>query len=325
MEIVFAPTLDPPNRIPRGRFSLQLDDGLRFRLIGCRHGLVLIVTAPSRVSREKSHASQYQLLVWDPVTDDQHRIAFPPGFDAKRTCPINGAVLRGAGEAQFQVVLVVADNRDNQIKRMLACVYSSETDAWGDLISMLLPSKVSVTSFLTIVLPVKPAALIGGSLYWLLFSGFLDILEFDLDRQKLALIPLPLPVNMFERQYTVMQADGGGLGFLFLSGLRAQLWKRKTDLDGVASWMLGRTIELNELLSLNLEKHHIVILGFAEYNNVVLLRTSTGSFMIQFESLQFKKLHEAHTLCCHNAFESVYTAGTAIGGGYDDAELLHNM
>ena len=101
----------------------------------------------------------------------------------------------------------------------------------------------------------KPAVLIGSSLYWFLFWGSSDILEFDLDRQRLAVVPLPPPVNRFDKKnYSVMQADGGGLGFLFLSGCSAQLWKRKTDYDGVASWALARTIELDELLSLDSEK-----------------------------------------------------------------------
>jgi hypothetical protein len=251
--------------------------------------------------------------VWNPVTGEQHRIAFPPRLDVERTCPINGAVLRGAGEVHFQVVLVVADTRDKQIKRMLACVYSSETGAWGDLISAMTPSKVSVSSLSTIVFPGKPAVLIGGSLYWLLFGCSSDILEFDLDSQTLAFIPSPMPLNMFdESQYSLMRADAGGLGFLFLSGLSAQSWKRKTDSNAVVSWVLRRTVELNELFSLNPEEHHAVILGFAEYNNVVLLMTSVGTFMIQFESLQFSKLPQTHTLCSHNAFECVYTAGNSM-------------
>jgi hypothetical protein len=43
---------------------------------------------------------------------------------------------------------------------------------------------------------------------------------------------------------TFMRAEGGGLGFLFVSYFtaQAQLWKRKTDSDGAVSWGLARTI-----------------------------------------------------------------------------------
>jgi hypothetical protein len=223
-------------------------------------------------------------------------------------------VLRGAGEVHFQVVLVAADTSNNQVTLLLACVYSSETGAWGDLISTLHPSEViSTSSLLTVVALGKPAVLIGDSLYWFIIGSSSSILEFDLDRQSLAVIPLPLPVNKFDMSgYSVVRADDEGLGFLFLSDLSAQLWKTKTSCDGIASWVLARAVELDELLSLDPQKGHAVVLGLAEYNNVVLLWTSIGTFIIQLESLQFSKLLETHPLTCDNAFESVYTAGNSM-------------
>jgi hypothetical protein len=76
--------------------------------------------------------------------------------------------------------------------------------------------------------------------------------------------------------------EDGGLGFLILSKFTAQLWKRKMNCDGVNSWLLERTIALDKLLSINSEwaTEHPFILGFAENNNVVLLRTSTGVFTV---------------------------------------------
>ncbi|KAL6629598.1 hypothetical protein ACP70R_029363 [Stipagrostis hirtigluma subsp. patula] len=63
----FTPTLEPPDRLPHGSFSLNLDDG--YLILGCRHGLVLI-SVPTR----------RELVVWEPVTGDLSRFAFPPGF-----------------------------------------------------------------------------------------------------------------------------------------------------------------------------------------------------------------------------------------------------
>ncbi|XP_037452470.1 uncharacterized protein LOC119323016 [Triticum dicoccoides] len=127
-----------------------------------------------------------------------------------------------------------------------------------------------------------------------------------------------------------MQAEGsgGGIGFLFMSNSDyiAQLWSRKIDADGVASWVIRRSIELDKVLSLNSgKKENIRIVGFAEDNNVVLMDMLSGFFMIQLDSLQFKKLArpKAAMSCCH-AFESVYTAETSIGGRHDGADLLHN-
>uniref|UniRef100_A0A8R7URJ1 F-box domain-containing protein n=1 Tax=Triticum urartu TaxID=4572 RepID=A0A8R7URJ1_TRIUA len=113
-EISFVPTLEPPNRVPPGRFSLKFDGGDRYVLLGCRHGLVLVY-----------HPSWKQILVWDPVTADQHRIAVPPGFARDYGfIRIPAAVLRASGDVHFQVALTVIDREH---RRALACVYSSET------------------------------------------------------------------------------------------------------------------------------------------------------------------------------------------------------
>ncbi|XP_044406033.1 uncharacterized protein [Triticum aestivum] len=312
-EVRFQPTLEPPNRAPQSRFPFAIAAGDRFHILGCRHGLVLIF-----------HDSQKQLLVWDPFTGDQHRLDIPPGFAVEKTW-IGAAVLRAPGDFHhFQVVLV--GNSDIQSTQAVASVYSSLTGVWDRLISTPLPPEDS--GFLTMVYTGMPAVMVGGSFYWLLYGNSQEILEFDLDKRSLALIPMPVgnTRDMGEGNIWVMPAEGAGLGFLFLRGFCAQLWKRKTDCKGVSSWVLGRSIDLDKLLSLNSEMEigYPSILGFAEDNNVVLLWTSVGIFTVQFESLQFKKLFESHDWyrCC--PFEGVYTAGGGIGGGPCGAKLLYN-
>jgi hypothetical protein len=108
-----------------------------------------------------------------------------------------------------------------------------------------------------------------------------------------------------------MPAEGGGLGLFFLSAFSAQLWKRKIGSDGVAAWELGRTIELNKLLSLDSESS-LSILGFTEHSNVVFLGTPIGLFTVQLDSLQLRKLLETQFLCVHHPFASVYTAGNSM-------------
>nr|XP_045086221.1 uncharacterized protein LOC123494430 [Aegilops tauschii subsp. strangulata] len=106
-----------------GCFSFPIDSGDTFMILGCRHGLMLIFLWTGNL-----------LLVWDPVTGDQHRLDIPPGFDKEETM-INGAVLRAAGEAHhFQVVLV------GNLHRLWPQVYSSETGVWSNLVSTLLPA-----------------------------------------------------------------------------------------------------------------------------------------------------------------------------------------
>ncbi|CAM0947623.1 unnamed protein product [Alopecurus aequalis] len=291
----FVPTLEAPNLVPPGRFSLQPVDGDRFISLGCRHGLVLIF-----------NVTPNQLLVWDPVTGDQHRLAIPPGI-AKHgeKSAINGAVVRPAREVDhFQVVLTVGDNDDKQHRRVFACVYSSKTSLWGDLISTPPSSEVPKSGRPSLV--VYSSVLAGNSLYCMLTGNVVGVLEFDLEKQSLAMIEVP--VHMQEKGFfSVMRADGGGLGLLVPTDNSIQLWERRTGSDGVASWALGRTIELDKLLSLESGQASlsVSILGLAEENNVVFLWISGIVFMVHLESLQFKKLYETRYLCHYHPFESV--------------------
>uniref|UniRef100_A0ACD5Z357 Uncharacterized protein n=2 Tax=Avena sativa TaxID=4498 RepID=A0ACD5Z357_AVESA len=234
---------------------------------------------------------------------------------------VNGAVLRVAGDDHFQVVIVVLINNYNTQhgQRALACVYSSETGLWGDLISTPIPFEPD-----SVVCAIRdPAVLVGDSLYWKLSGFSTSILEFDFEKQSLAVIWVPVDESEYENDFKVIRADGGGLGFLFVSDFNAQLWERNINCDGVASWVLGRTIELDKLLSLDSEvEDDIVILGFAEENNMVLLWTESGSFMVQLQSLQFKKLSGFNSTTDYIPYESVYTA--EIGGEHDGADLFHN-
>uniref|UniRef100_A0A453N2R5 Uncharacterized protein n=2 Tax=Aegilops tauschii TaxID=37682 RepID=A0A453N2R5_AEGTS len=299
--------MEPPNRVPEGRFSLQLDDGegARFLLIGCHQGLVL-----------SRHRLLNQLLVWDPVTGDQHRFARPLGFETLGPS-VHGAVLRAAGDVHhFQVVLVRTEISE-QHSRAIASVYSSETGIWGNLMSTPLPPKASnsLLLFPPRINTVFPGVQVGDSLYWLLSGITAGILEFDLGRQSLSVIHVP--VDIYARgssHFTVMRADDGGLGFFFLSRFTTQLWKRKIDSDGVASWVMGRTFEIDKLFSLNSLKWGgvLTIRGFAEDNNVVFLSTATSLFMLQLESLQLKKLFDTTIVGFYHPFESVYAAGSLL-------------
>ena len=297
--LLFTPTLEPPNRVPRGCFTLQLDDVGEWRILSCRHGLVLLL-----------HLLQLQVLVWDPVTGDQRRIAVPPGFRTiEWTIINNGVVLRAAGDVHggnqsstFQVVLL---GSNQEFTRAFACVYSSENGEWRDPISIACPL-TSVTRYI-------PGIFLGSSLYWYLVGNSTAILEFDLYRQRLALIdmpPLKVPTDVW-----VIPADGV-LGFLYMSKYNVYLWKREADGDGVAGWVLGKTIQLDNLLPLSsTEASYPRIYGFAEDDKVFLIRTTDCIFIIQLESMKFVQFKICSAILYSSIFypfSSVYTTGNGI-------------
>jgi hypothetical protein len=255
--------------------------------------------------------------VWDPVVSDQHCLAIPPGIVTRPEKRVfNGALFRAGVDDHFQLVLTTADDDDKQQRRAIACVYSSHTGSWGNLISTQLPSEVSgsddpidIGDFPSLVYTGKPDVLAGNSIYWMVNGNFVGILEFDLGKQSLAVIRVP--ARMLEHgHFWIVRAEGGGLGLLFLTDNTLQSWNWRTDCDGVATWALARTIKLNKLLSIDTNTK--IVLGFAEENNVVFLWACGVIFMVHLESLQFKKLLETNTPSHYHPFESVYTAGNSM-------------
>ncbi|XBI43914.1 hypothetical protein VPH35_108630 [Triticum aestivum] len=167
-----------------------------------------------------------------------------------------------------------------------------------------------------------PPVLVRDSLYILLPGDSTSvILEVDLDSQSLAVLGMPMDTFAKDQFLMVMRVEGGGLGVLSLTGSAAELWKRNTDCDGVASWVLGRTFEMDKLFPLNSEKiRHAQMVAYAEENNVAFLWTFENIFMIQLESLQFSKIPENNDCFTCYPFESVYAAETSTGGGHDGAD-----
>ncbi|KAG2657492.1 hypothetical protein PVAP13_1KG154877 [Panicum virgatum] len=161
--------------------------------------------------------------------------------------------------------------------------------------------------------------------YWYLVGDSTAILEFDLDRQRLAVIDMPFKVST---DVWVIPADGGVLGFLYLSKYNVYLWKRETDGDGVAGWVLGKTIQLDNLLPLSsTEAWYPKISGFAEDDKVLLIGTDDRIFTIQLESMkfvQFKICFATLNFSIFHPFSSVYTAGMGLGDEHEGAELLFN-
>ncbi|XBH60479.1 hypothetical protein VPH35_115077 [Triticum aestivum] len=171
-----------------------------------------------------------------------------------------------------------------------------------------------------------PAVMVGSSFYWLLTWDSQGILEFDSDRRSLSCIPMPVEDSngTGNGNIWVMPAEDGGLGFLLLRGFCAELWKWKTDCKGVSSWVLGRSIDLDKLLPLDLgmgRKWPLIVLELLGFkpsdNNVMLLWTSVGVFTVQFESLQFKKVFEFNPWYRFYPFEGVYTAASQV--------VIHNV
>ncbi|KAL6641631.1 hypothetical protein ACP70R_019812 [Stipagrostis hirtigluma subsp. patula] len=269
-----------PGRIARAAGALRRDgdDGMWW-FVDCRHGRALL--------RARDWAD---LLVWDPVTAERRQVSVPrrvlagaSDCNATVVCP-SAAAAGDCHSSPFDVVVVFTGQG-----RAFACVYSSLTGSWGELVSTQIALPLPPCE-----LSEEPGALVGDALYWLL--GDRGILEFHLGDQRLALVERPLETfSVYKRNIRVVRSEGGGLGLAAAKNFSVHLWAREIGHDGAAKWVLHREIDLYTLLALPLTQPRVGsipvwISGLGEDGNVVFLRTMVGIFVVWLETMQFKNL-----------------------------------
>uniref|UniRef100_A0ACD5VVG6 Uncharacterized protein n=1 Tax=Avena sativa TaxID=4498 RepID=A0ACD5VVG6_AVESA len=313
-DISFRSTLDAPYRIPPERFSPRPPIRSIQTCLDVRHGRVLI---------ECIMRSQSQVIVWDPITDDRRVVAFPPQFLRAGIVHIHsGAVLCADGDqghvhgachsSPFKVVVITSyqhdddlfDEDDDYEPVVFASVYSSETGEWSDLILTTVPARGMDFSL--------RSTLVGNTLHWPLKWNSPFILEFDLEAQSLTVTQRPPGApSRDDNAQIIIQAEDGGIGFAALSGPCLQLWDRKVDSHGVATWVLQKTVELQKILGLGswIENNKSSILNYVEDVNAILLRARSSVYMVWLETLQSKKLFESNFMCIYRPFTSFYTEG----------------
>ncbi|XP_044336401.1 uncharacterized protein [Triticum aestivum] len=299
--IVFAPSLGPPDRIPSVHFDLGLRSGcvnLLNRVLGCRHGRVLV-----------GDYVRKQVIVCDPITGEQCRVAVPLEFRRVRFC---GAVLCTAGDqghvhgachsSPFKVILVSMCCFHDE--RTLACVYSSETGAWGNLISTTFPRFTWDAG--------SSGLLVRNALYWLCTNED-RILEFDLEKQSLAIITVP-PITMESWSCHIIQAEDDTIGFAKLSGSHFQMWQRNSNVHDVPTWVLWKNIEICNILEPppHIDRSSTSILGYSEDTDEIFIWMEPNKYLVQLKSMQSKRPKTNYTSNYH-AFTSFYTPGVRAG------------
>ncbi|CAL4989810.1 unnamed protein product [Urochloa decumbens] len=315
-DISFSFISDQLGSIPPERFSVSVrcegagsgGDDCAWEFQGCRHGLVLLIN--------RTRYGIRQMLVWNPVTGEQHLLGVPVFSDPSWNRPpfnMSGAVICPFGDkGPFKVAVAWNVSRSAHV-----CIYSSETGVWGDVVSAAVQSE-------SLFAVGSRNVILGNSLYWILFGSQLRILEIDLGRENIAVIEVPLPPNACT-DHCGLRLTTLGRGcvpslLVMSTNLRAQLWERMEDSDGIARWMLGRTIELDRLLSLRSQDfpEHRTVLGLDGDDNVVFVSTYRGVFMVHLKLMQFEKVFEnnpfSHDGTIH-PFANLYAPGSGLTKG----------
>jgi hypothetical protein len=139
-----------------------------------------------------------------------------------------------------------------------------------------------------------------------------DIIEFDLDKQSLAVIKEPQCLNGSLR-HQIIRAEDGAVGITILSHGRFGMWHRKVNCHGDATWLLQKTVEMYTILGLPPQiegsMRGIEILGYDEDNDAFVVYWDDNVYMLQLMSMQFRKLHKCRYANNCYPFTSFYAPG----------------
>ncbi|XBI42953.1 hypothetical protein VPH35_107788 [Triticum aestivum] len=139
------------------------------------------------------------------------------------------------------------------------------------------------------------------------FPYLSDILQLDFKNRTLVVINKPTElygdVNCW--YFQPLRTEDGGLGLAVSIKLSIQLWATKSNGDDVVSWVLQKTVELDDQISHPLfasKGRWALMMGYDEDTNVIFLSyESRHHFMLQLDSMQFRhistKPNLAYSVC----------------------------
>ncbi|KAF8683094.1 hypothetical protein HU200_044951 [Digitaria exilis] len=266
----------------------------RWRALDCRHGRVL--------ARAFFDHDDDPLIVWDPTTGDQRRLAVPPPTTtdprgaARR---YTGAVLCAAADGcdhlgchggPFLVAYMVADEHH----AVRVSVYSSETDAWG-------PPSAAV--HVGRLFDARSSLLAGGALHFALYGGE-GILRYDLRGHRLSVMETPGDFTGM----VLVKADGGRLGFATTSsnGGFLYLWTQQQQ-----AWAQHEAIDLKAVLprGRGYRCHTRQVIGFAEASDTIFINRAAGVFALDLKSRRARMVGAVEAYDAIVPYVSFYTPG----------------
>ncbi|CAM0947518.1 unnamed protein product [Alopecurus aequalis] len=270
-----------------GSTAFRLSAGLDYyprnwRFVDSRHGRILVGLVD-----DYGRPSGY--IVWDPITNGRLGVPSPAtdpvSWTAAVLCAKEHCDHLGCHGQPFLVGMVFYS-----FPVMSACVYSSESGVWSDIINLEYLDQFNWS---------WGSALARNTLYFPLvqdFSPFVqnkggNVLQYKFGEQKLSVIELPSK-NWDEDDVpdVFISAEDDMLVFAgidFDRGTRLSLWSTK---DGAVAWVKRTVIDLETLLPPRAFEYTPDICGFAE--GVVFLTTEAGLFTVELSSGSTKKVAE---------------------------------
>ncbi|XP_073354501.1 uncharacterized protein [Aegilops tauschii subsp. strangulata] len=271
-------------------FSPAAPDHRFWHALDCRHDRALFVS-------QGQDGYARELLVWEPITGAQQRVPWPAAYPS-RCYPTMAAVFCAADGCDHRHCLggpfhVLVDIQDECIDVPLisVCVYSSETGAWGELLTSILAFSIIETNFSSV--------LVGSSLLYFLFYNWFNldygdpsILEYDLSRHALNVFTFSPPDDNYCERHLMLAGDAG-LGVIQDFDSHLKLWTREASDRIDARWVLSWVIDLGTLVPTSAplhEDYRLCVMGVAEGANVIFVDTVDGVFSVELQSEHVRKV-----------------------------------
>ncbi|KAL6647764.1 hypothetical protein ACP70R_015201 [Stipagrostis hirtigluma subsp. patula] len=161
------------------------------------------------------------MVVWDPMTGSLRGLREPAmpckQATAALVCAADSCDHLDCHGGPFRVVFLNSNHIDEVT---WACVYSSESGAWGA------PTFIDLGNKYIYIVRIR-SVLVGEALYFMQNRG---ILRYDLPGHFLSAVDLPDEYDM--NKIAVMYPDGGGLRLAGVKGHCIYLWSREESPAG---------------------------------------------------------------------------------------------
>ncbi|XBI43306.1 hypothetical protein VPH35_108091 [Triticum aestivum] len=238
---------------------------------------------------------------------DRRLVEFPPDF-VEHAYSTNGAVVGDKQDhsSAFQLVLVGFSTDSGSGTRDR--VYCLETSKWEELISV---AERCALSHL-------PCTLVGQQLYWWLTEPGHGIMELNLDNRSLVVLSRPPIDNIHRRGSRIIRAEDGGVGLAVFSYPSFQLWDCNISGQGVATWVLHKTVDMHGILDLPswMDPGTSTILRYAEDADFAIILVHSGGhvyvFLLQLDSMQCKQLHGNFTENLYYLYTNLYASALRL-------------
>jgi hypothetical protein len=274
-------------------FATPALDGRDRWAVECRHGRALLNIYALR-----------GLVVWDPVTGDEHPVPAPVypryHYTAAVICGVDGCDHLDCHGGPFRVVFAGSFvDEDNEEVITWVSVYTSETGVFSE------PTSIQFNCYIE----ARPSVLSGDALYFSLDQGR-RILKFDLVGHGLSVIDAPDVYRQPEG--IVVSSEDGGLGFVGVKDDSMYQWSLQVGCDGVSGWVQGRVIKLKTLLPILQLSDSFDVIGFVEGTDSIFISTDVGVFIITIKLGQVRKVGERGCYYAIAPYTSFYTSGIVL-------------